>query len=95
MSRSKHQRHDTHDILGYTEEYYRCKKLGIRCDYHNEFKWRKRKLKPYGLKLFTGYGGESYSHKYKIEFLSPIINKKSKRQKLKKDLKDQINNVCE
>lgn len=33
MSRSRHQRHGNLDIMGYTEEYMRCKELGVKCDF--------------------------------------------------------------
>ena len=93
MSRSRHQRHGNLDILGYSEEYMRCKEQGIKCNWYKMFKWRKRKTKPFGLKLFTGYGGEDYSHKYKIEFLAPVVDNGSKRQNLKNELKKELENV--
>ena len=93
MSRSRHQRHGNLEILGYTEECMRCKEQGIKCNWYRMFKWRKRKTKPFGLKLFTGYGGEDYSHKYKIEFLAPVVDNGSKRQMLKNELKKELENI--
>lgn len=90
MSRSRHQRHGNLDIMGYSDEYMRCKELGVKCDFKRVFKWRKRKTKPFGLKLFTGFGGEDYSHKYKMEYLGLVIDKGSKRQKLKAELRKEV-----
>jgi hypothetical protein len=90
MSRSRHQRHGNSDILGYTDEYLWRKEHGLRTHYKKMFKWRKRKTKPFGLKMFSGWGGESYSHKYHMEYFEPVIDNGSNRQRLKNELKKEI-----
>lgn len=56
------------------------------------FRWRRRKIRPYGLKLFTGYGGETYSNRFKIEYLEPVIDKGSERARIRTEIKKQIDN---
>jgi hypothetical protein len=45
--------------------------------------FRHRRHIPYGSKGHCKYGGEYYLFKYKEEFISDIIDKKSYRQKIK------------
>lgn len=85
MSRSKHQRHQT----------FRGKKYPRRILYfyfkdgYKLLKERKRKIKPYGLKIFIGYGEEVYSNKFGEYFLT-MTNKKRERQNAKKEISNEL-----
>lgn len=88
MSRTRNKRHSTSEILGYSKEYERCKATGIRCPTDKAFRWRKRKTRPFGLKLYSGLGGETYSSRYRIEYCEPVIEKGSERMKQRKLIKE-------
>lgn len=55
-----------------------------------EFYWKFYKHKPYGMKLYTGYGGETY-YPAIGEIIEPVINKSRERRKNKIN----INNIEE
>lgn len=83
MSRSFHQRHKT----------FRNRKnpRTILCAYidkngKRKIIWRNRKIKPYGLKMFIGYGEETYSKQFG-EYFMPQINKKKERSNSSKKVK--------
>ena len=88
MSRSRHQRHSTGDLMGYSDTYYRFEARGLKCPHHLKFRWRHRKTRPYGLKLFTGYGGETYSSRFRMEYWEPVIDKGSERARIRTELKN-------
>ena len=73
--------------MDYSQTYYKLTEKGLPCPFHLKFKWRHRKLRPYGLKPFTGYGGETYSRKFRMEYLEPVIDKSSERRRIKMKLK--------
>jgi hypothetical protein len=52
--------------------------------------FRRRKRKPFGLKPFTGYGGEQYYRRYKTEVCENVINKKRQRRLYKQELQKAI-----
>lgn len=74
MSRSKHQRHKV------------IKSKRIK----QPHPYRSRKIKPYGLKGFCGYGGEIYTKKYG-EICVDIINKKRQRRISKQEIRNELN----
>ena len=45
---------------------------------------RKRRMKPYGLVGYKGYGGETYFRRFG-DIIIDIVNKKGYRRKLKQD----------
>ena len=73
--------------MGYSDTFCRFEARGLQCPHHLKFRWRRRKIRPYGLKLFTGYGGETYSNRFKIEYLEPVIDKGSERARIRTELK--------
>lgn len=83
MSRSFHQRHRRYRNKKYPrtiiEDY-------IDNNGKRKYVWRNRKIKPYGIKMFIGYGEETYSKKYG-EFFETQVNKKAERNKSKLNLK--------
>lgn len=54
--------------------------------------YRKRKIKPYGLKGWCGYGGETYFRKWG-EVMTDIVNKKKIRRENKNIIKQELNNI--
>ena len=54
--------------------------------------FRSRKIKPYGLKGWCGYGGEVYMKKYG-EILIDLINKTRYRRLLKKEMLEEIRSM--
>lgn len=80
MSRSKNDFHPTgHKKNNRYPRYV----LGI--DKNGNLKWRNRKIKPYGLKGWCGYGGEQYLRKYG-EIMTDLVDKKRARQEAKKQI---------
>lgn len=75
MSRSRHQRH----------RFFHSKRL------KQPHPYRHRKIKPYGLKGWCGYGGEFYRKKYG-EICVDLVNKKQYRRILKKELLNEVRN---
>lgn len=56
------------------------------------FKCRRIKMKPYGRKPFTGYGGETYMKKFG-EFCVDIVNAKYERRQSKKLIERELDEL--
>ena len=78
MSRSRHQKH----------RFFHSKKV------KQPHPFRRRKIKPYGLKGWCGYGGEYYRRKLG-EVCIDLVNKKQARVLAKKLIKQELNDTTE
>ena len=76
MSRSKHQRH----------KFFHSKQ------HKQPHPYRNRKIKPYGLKGWCGYGGEYYRKKLG-EICIDLVNKKRTRALTKKLIKQELGEI--
>lgn len=89
MSRSFHQRHKRYRNKKCPRTFLECY---LDANGYKKFIERKRKIRPYGMKCFIGYGEEEYS-KIFGEFFETKVNKKKERFLSKKNIINESDEV--